>query len=218
MKRLALTILFVGNSLTYFNEMPWMFEQVAKSKGVTLRAHFAGFSGRTLRQQYGDARVRSAIADGHYDVVVLQPQSGELFRAEEETTRYARLLDREIRASGARTMVFETWARPPLTAAQYAERYAALARDLKAPLAPVGSAWARLQARGYVLGDETGHPNITGSYLAACVFFKAITGRSPAGATHTFDVHFQIPEAYRWSLEHDRIDAATAEAIQRAAE
>ena len=216
MKKLAIAVLLVGNSLTYFNEMPWMLEQIAKSKGVELRAEFAGFSGRTLKQQWRDPRVMTAIAEGGFDYVVVQPQSGEIVRDAEETPRYARLLDREIRKSGARTILFETWAMPPRKQSEYTARYAKIARDLHATLAPIGTTAAQLQSRGYTLIDESGHPHLAGSYLEACMIFKLVTGRSPAGATHTFDVKFDIPEFYRRYLETERIDAATAEAIQRA--
>lgn len=218
MKTLALAVLFVGNSLTYYNEMPWMLEQVAKSKGVTLRAKFVGFSGRTLRQQWEDPRVRQEIAEGHYDFVVLQPQGSEIDRATENTGRYARLLHEEVRKAGARTILFETWSRPPRRQSDYTARFTRVARDLGVTLAPVGTIAARLQAKGYVIVDEVAHPHLAGSYLEACVFFKLVTGRSPVGATHTFDVHFEIPEAYRRYLEEERLDAATAEAIQRAVE
>ena len=75
-----------------------------------------------------------------------------------------------------------------------------------------------LESRGIELFDGSGsHPNLAGSYLEACVFYATLTGNSPIGATHTFDMHFDIPEAYRQSLEREKLDARTAEAIQRAA-
>lgn len=47
-------LLFIGNSLTYFNEMPWLTVQVAMSLNVApkLRADFSGDGGMTLRQQW----------------------------------------------------------------------------------------------------------------------------------------------------------------------
>jgi hypothetical protein len=37
------------------------------------------------------------------------------------------------------------------------------------------------------------------------------------GLKHTFPVHFDIPEVYRESLEHDTIGATAADLIQRTA-
>lgn len=36
-------------------------------------------------------------------------------------------------------------------------------------------------------------------------------------AVHKFDVHFEIPEFYRYALEHEHIDPSIAAAIQLAA-
>lgn len=217
-----LRVLFVGNSLTYFNEMPWMLEQVAASLQTKpkLRAHFAGRSGETLRQQWNDTRTMKAIREGKYAYIVLQAQSSEIVRTPDETFEYARRLGREIKASGAKTVIFLTWAprtqREPQAA--FTKQYLRLANELHALIAPVGIVWEQVLAKGTELFDASGlHPNLAGSYLIACVFYSVFEGRSPLGATHHFDVHFAIPEFYRYSLEHERLDDATAEAIQRAA-
>lgn len=212
-------VLFLGNSLTYYNEMPWMLEQIAKSKNEPLSAVFVGRSGETLRQHWQETRAIEAIRARTSDFVVLQPQSTEIIRDPDTAARYARLLNEEIRKSGAKTILFLTWAPldQPAPQAEFTRRSAALARDLGAIVAPVGVAWERLQKIGVPLFDGDVHPNVAGSYLEACVFFAIVTGKNPAGATYTFDVHFDIPEFYRRSLEQDRIDAATAAAIQRAA-
>ena len=51
-------------------------------------------------------------------------------------------------------------------------------------MAPVGVAWARAHALAPSLqlwgGDDT-HPSTAGTYLAACVFYEALTHRSPIG-------------------------------------
>ena len=166
-----LRVLFVGNSLTYFNEMPWLAEEVAKSLGVkpVLRTDFSGRSGATLRQQWQRARAVRAIREGRYAYVVLQPQSTEILRPEEETFRYAKMLDEEIKRSGAKTILFLTWA--PLTAkheqAAYNREFAKLGKALDAEVAPVGIAWDALRKQGIELFDGSGlHANLAGSYSA----------------------------------------------------
>jgi hypothetical protein len=210
-------VLYIGNSLTYFNEMPWMTEEVARSLGKPLRAIFAGASGRNLRQQWEDPKVLQTMRDSHADFVVLQPQSSEILRDFDSVRRYARLLAAEARKNGAKPVVFMTWAVEGMSQQEITRRYILLARELRAPIAPVGLAWENLQKRGINLFWDGTHPNVAGSYLAACVFYAVVTGESPAGATHTFDVKFTIPEFYRRSLETERIDTATAEEIQRVA-
>jgi hypothetical protein len=70
-----LRVLFVGNSLTYWNEMPSVFEWVAESRGRRPRTRFSGGSGMSLRQHWEQGRAHKAIAEGPWDFVVLQAQS-----------------------------------------------------------------------------------------------------------------------------------------------
>ena len=216
----ATRVLFIGNSLTFWNEMPWMTRRVAGSLGTKLVTEFSGASGATLRQQWERGRALHAIKEQHWDFVVLQAQSSEMSARPEETMKYARLFDREIDRVEAKTVIFATWKTDELRISQAAltARYISLAQELDAALAPVGRAWEELRREGIDLFDPGGlHPNLKGSYLTACVFYATFYGKSPEGATHTFETKFDIPESYRHDLEYDRVDAATAEAIQRAA-
>ncbi len=209
----AVRVLFIGNSLTFWNEMPWMTRRVAGSLGSKLVTQFSGASGATLRQHWERGRALRAIKERHWDFVVLQAQSSEMSTRPEETMEYARLFDREIDRVGAKTVIFETWR---IVNADLTARYVAL--ELDAALAPIGSAWEELRSKGIDLFDPGGvHPNLKGSYLSACIFYATFWGKSPEGATHSFETKFDIPESYRHDLEYDRIDAATAEQIQRAA-
>ena len=116
------------------------------------------------------------------------------------TYPFARDLQDKITRDGARTILFMTWGyrlgdrhnRPNDTFLSMQERlargYAQLASELPASVAPAGLAWAEaLRARpGLDLWDSDGrHPNEAGSYLAACVFYKALTGRDPSRSAFT---------------------------------
>lgn len=212
-------VLFIGNSLTYYNEMPWMLNQLAASRGIHLKAEFEGVGGADLRQQWNRARTLQRLREGHWDWVVLQDQSSAPFYEPDELPEYARKFDAEIRAHGAKTMLFLTWAhlRSPETQGRITRLYERTGATLHVAVAPVGIVWSQLRPRMQLFDGSEMHPNVTGTYLIACVFFALLTGQSPVGLPHRFDVHYGIPEAYRQSLEHDRIDAVNAEEIQRAA-
>ncbi len=69
--------------------------------------------------------------------------------------------------------------------------YASIGTELGAAISPVGLAWARVRTERtnlnlYIPDDAFGdrHPNSYGSYLAACVFYSAVFGRSPEGSTY----------------------------------
>ena len=210
-------VLFIGNSLTYFNEMPWLTEEVARSLRVkpALRTDFSGRSGATLRQHWQRGRAVQALREVRYDYVVLQPQGTEIMRPEAETFRYAKLLDEEIRRSGAKTLLFLNWSTASHKQADYNRQFARLAAELKAPVAPVGIVWESLRREGVKL-DDGHHPNVVGSYVNACVFVAAIYGRSTNNAVYNFDVDFDERQFHRQSLENDTIDGVTAARIHRA--
>lgn len=59
-----------------------------------------------------------------------------------------------------------------------------MSTELKSQIAPVGNAWeAALKAdKKLVLHtSDKKHPTATGTYLAACVFYATIYGKSPEG-------------------------------------
>ncbi|MFM2082962.1 MAG: hypothetical protein RL380_1653, partial [Verrucomicrobiota bacterium] len=69
--------------------------------------------------------------------------------------------------------------------------YSMIGTELGAAISPVGLAWARVRTEQpslnlYILDDGLNdrHPNSYGAYLAACVFYSAIFGRSPEGSTY----------------------------------
>jgi hypothetical protein len=71
------------------------------------------------------------------------------------------------------------------------EGYALAANDFSEAISPIGLAWARVRNERpdldlYILDDSYGdrHPNSYGAYLAACVFYASLFGRSPEGCTY----------------------------------
>ena len=214
----AIRVLFVGNSLTYWNEMPWMVEQISANGTPKLSTAFAGGSGMSLRQQWQSAKTLRTIREHPWDYVVLQGQSSEAERNQAEFSRYGSLLDAEIKKRGAKTVFFLTWANRGRPQGPVTERYRFLAKSRGALVAPVGVAWQELEKQGLDLYDGSGvHPNLGGTYLSACVFYALFTGKSPVGLPHEFDVDFEIDEFYRRGLESEKISARDALAIQRAA-
>ena len=61
----SLRVLFIGNSLTFWNELPWMTRRVASSVGAqpSLVTVFNGQSGVTLRQHWERGRALRTIRD-----------------------------------------------------------------------------------------------------------------------------------------------------------
>jgi hypothetical protein len=214
----AIHVLFLGNSLTYWNEMPWMLEKISSGSPAHIAAEFVGGSGKSLRQHWERGAALRAIRRRRWNFVVLQGQSTEADENPAEFLAFGRRLDAEIRRNGAKTVLFLTWPNRGKSPEGIVDAYRSLARATGAVVAPVGLAWQGLALRGRDLYDASGvHSNLAGSYLTACVLYARLTGRSPIGLPHRFDVHFEIPEFYRIDLERESLSDPEAREIQSAA-
>lgn len=215
----ATHVLFVGNSLTYFNEMPWMVSVLAKSRGLDVRAHFVGRSGATLEDLWREKEALFRIREKRWDYVVIQDQSLAPILRLKELSEYARRFRDVIVETGARPLLFLTWAHSDQwhLQQQYDQTYLALGESLHMTVAPVGVAWERVKRRSpdvQLHDGSTMHPTLAGTYLTACVFFAVISGDSPVGLPYVFDLPFTTHEFYRESLMNDRLDETTARFLQ----
>jgi hypothetical protein len=192
-------VLFVGNSQTFFNDMPTMVEQLAEGDRGAPRIFAVQYApgGWQLELAARDKRLRELIASEAWDVVVLQEQSWIASAPRYRTAHTfpaATALKRMADARGARTLLFMTWGyrygsrsdRPgddySAMQARVAAGYRELGARLDAEVAPAGLAWERAYGEGLDLWTPEGrHPSRAGSYLAACVLYGRISGRDPRG-------------------------------------
>src|SRR5437868_5893688 len=123
---------------------------------------------------------------GGWDAVILQEQSTRPIFAPAAMRAAARQFQPEIERARAKTILYLTWARRDRAHQQAAldAAYYGIARQIGAQVAPAGPAWQRaLRDRPDLVlhQDDNSHPAPAGTYLAACVFFAALFGRSPVG-------------------------------------
>lgn len=187
----ALDVLFVGNSFTARNDVPGLIAQLAAARGKTLGHRLFSAGGASLRMHWNRGEVQEWLATcpWGYDYVVLQEQSTLPVKNAGRMRENVRLFDEAIKAAGAKTALYMTWARrhEPENQQVIADAYTSIGEELGATVVPVGLAWERFLAehKTPVLHDADGsHPTLAGSYLAACVFYSTLFGESPAGTDH----------------------------------
>lgn len=187
----------MGNSFTGRNGLPGMVAGLAGERGVEVEHRLISAGGASLRQHLNAGTALEAIADGRYDVVVLQEQSTLPGKNAARMHEGVREFQAAIEAAGARTALYLTWARRNAPEGQKAitTAYATIAAEVGATLIPVGMVWERFLATNDSpeLHDQDGsHPSPAGSYLAACVFLIALLGEDPVGidlAVKGLDAH-----------------------------
>lgn len=212
-------ILFIGNSLTYFNGLPYMLRSLADSAGlgapVVDDVTAPDFS---LEDHWNDGRAARAIREGCWDYVVLQQGPSSQPESRELLLEYAGRFAALAQARGGRAALFSVW---PSSArrgdfARAIESYALAAEATDGVLFPAATAWLRAWERdpGLDLYADGLHPTREGSYLAALVMAGRLYGAAPVGMPAAVDVR-----APGWgSAQHVRIDAQTAATLQQAAQ
>src|SRR5262245_12276991 len=174
-----LKVLFIGNSFTARNDLTGLVARLAEARGKSLQHHLISAGGASLRTHWNAGEARKAIREGQYDYVVLQEQSTLPVKNARRMHENVRLFDEAIKATGARTALYMTWARLSAPESQQAitDAYADIGRELCATIVPVGLAWQRILGKHDqpVLHDkDQSHPTLAGSYLAACVFLAVL--------------------------------------------
>ena len=176
-------ILFIGNSLTYSNDLPAMVCAMARSAGRQVTCESVAKPDYGLEEHWNDREARQAIAR-RWDVVVLQQGPSSLPESRRLLIDYTRRFDAEISKAGARTALFMVW---PSRARRgdfpgVSQSYTAAAKDVKGLLLPAGDAWRAAWAvdSGFPLYSPDGfHPSPMGTYLSALVIYEQIFAEPP---------------------------------------
>jgi len=186
----TLRVLFVGNSLTFANNVPAMVEALGRANGDTIECVAVALPDFSLEDHWNHGDAARAIARGGWSVVVLQQGPSALPESRVLLNEYVRKFDQRIRAAGSKTAMFMVW---PSSQRQFdfggvSQSYAGAAKLVGGILIPVGDAWRaawRRDAKLQFYGPDGFHPTPLGSYLAALVIYRQITGRSVAGLAPT---------------------------------
>jgi hypothetical protein len=195
------SILFIGNSYTFVNDLPTTFASLAKSGNHRVETGMAAQPGWMLSDHLSSSETFNQINSQKWNFVVLQEQSQVPASLQVRTTQMypaARALVSKIREIGAVPILFITWAHrdgwpennmPTYESMQYQINggYLTLGQELKAQMAPVGYAWLKMRQQTPKLNlwqQDGSHPNEKGTYLAACVFYAVIYRQSPEGLTY----------------------------------
>ncbi len=183
----TLRVLFVGNSYTYFENLPQTVSVLAEKTGTVLVTEKITIGGAKLSEHWRGARgltTQAKIRNGDYDIVVLQEWSLGTVSERDSAVIYLGLFSKLTRETGAKPYYYLTWAREKVPQQQEAisRVYRETAALHKATVVPAGEAWAAARALRpdfKLYFPDGSHPSDLGTYLTACVFVATITGELP---------------------------------------
>ena len=173
-----LRILFIGNSHTYYNDLPHLVQQRAKEEGydcpVTMLAHPCWF----LAQHVEDPEAKFNIMYGNYDYVILQ-EHAHPFGPAEKFRDAVIALSEWIREAGSVPVIYECWAEKakPENQEYMNEVHREIAGEINALLAPVGEKWRRHQEsfpEVEMYNADGEHASKEGSGFAAGIIWETI--------------------------------------------
>ncbi|HVG22451.1 MAG TPA: hypothetical protein VNI02_25655, partial [Blastocatellia bacterium] len=139
-----LRVLFVGNSLTYANDLPGIVQALAESAGKgRLVYEMVAFPNYSLEDHWKSGDARRAIAAARWNFVVLQQGPSALAESRALLVEYARRFAGEIRSRGAEPALYMVW--PSQSRLKdfdgVRDSYARAAEEVDGTLLPAGEAW-----------------------------------------------------------------------------
>ena len=190
-------VLFIGNSYTYYNDMPKIFEAIAKEQGADVEVFSVTKGGYTLEQlsdvndEHGK-RADELLKKESFDLVFLQEQSHRPISAPDLFIQGAKALASKTKANGASVILYQTWGRnkgnPDLEkfgkdtrdmAEKLAVSYENAAKELGCGISRVGYAFLRVfenHPEIEIYAPDGSHSNVAGSYLAALCHYNTAYG------------------------------------------
>lgn len=176
-------VLFIGNSLTYTNDLPRTVASLAQSAGDTVRVLSVALPNfAVIDHALGKSNAVAVIRSQPWDFVVLQQGPTTVGLNRDTLIIATKLLDPDVRAAGGRIAQFMTWPQSDRTNLFDAVRETSqlAAESVNGVFIPAGEAWnAALKTNPQIAlyGADGYHPGALGTYLAALVVFERVTGR-----------------------------------------
>jgi hypothetical protein len=197
-------VLFVGNSLVYYHNMPAMLTALARSTGgPPIEVGMVVDGGASLRDHWNNGKALAAIRAAKWNFVVLVDQStfGRAFLVNgkyrvgsaDELFESAPLFAKEIKAGGAAVVLLDHWkdrGAPERDQSAIDHAYMKVGREIGALVVPAGAAFTAFQLAHPSLSlfdPDDHHPSALGSYLLASVVYSAILHHPPLGGASVIE-------------------------------
>lgn len=184
----------VGNSFTFYYNLPMTIQQFAVSKGLNWEVHQSTASGATLKQHWNNEKglkTRKLVKRKKYDHIIFQEHSVYPIQLIDTTQKYLNKIV-DLTWERNKKYLYATWVYPnilrekvPPSSSKVIENALRIIKPTSdTSILPVGRAFDLFQARfpnQTLFTSDNKHPNPIGSYLAACVIFSQISGLSSKG-------------------------------------
>lgn len=205
--------LFIGNSYTYYNDMPKLVNSIANSVQDTLITSQSTIGGYFLDQHFTNVDTRALLSSKVYDFVVLQEQSVRPALDSATTAykffQYSQKLDSvaKVFSPNSQTIYYMTWGRkygdatncptnPNVCTYEKMDsmlrvRYRMAQAETGSLISPIGA------VRNYLIKNfpeielydpDNSHPSAAGSFVSAMTFYTTIFQKDPTATSYDFTI------------------------------
>lgn len=174
-----INVLFLGNSLTYYNNLPELVKQIAACDSVDMSYRSISLPNYALVDHWNDGKAQQEIKSGKYNYVVVQQGPSSQLEGRTYLLEYGLKFDELCDQNNARMVVYMVWP-AKARASDFSgvfNSYKLLADSAKAIFCPAGKGWLKVWENypDFTLYSEDDfHPEYRGSLLAALMLYGSI--------------------------------------------
>lgn len=208
--RAVIHVLFVGNSLTYFNDLPALVSEIARLDGVTIESKEIVLPNFSLEDHLANPSIPQALSDRHFDYLVAQQGPSASRESQASLKKSAMDIAKLCRSRNTKFGLYMVW--PEMARDAYRDdciaSYTNAAKESGALLFPAGVAWKYVLEKDPkfpLYGPDQFHPGIHGSVLAAMVIYAKLNNKT--------DLDFL--KGSRWKeISDDQLDVMKSAALR----
>lgn len=172
-------ILFVGNSLTYTNNLPKLVAHEIQSKELSVKTSVLALANYALEDHWNDGKLQQLIESEDYDFIVVQQGPSSQADGREMLMSYGKKISALCAQHKCRLVFFMVW--PAIGNFQnfdgVIQNYADAAKETNSILCQVGKYWKEYieKTNDYsYYGPDGFHPSLKGSTEAARIISSVI--------------------------------------------
>lgn len=212
----SVRVLFIGNSLTYTNDLPGMLTALARQAGNTaLVTHSVAFPNFSIEDHWYEGTAKGLLHSRSWEFVVFQQGPSSLPENQVYLATWVANFDSLVRGAGAEPVLYMVW--PSEARAvdfpQVLVSYRNAAHQVGGIFAPAGDGWTaawETDPAAPLYGPDRFHPSVAGTYVAALVLLGRLAGVDPVTLPAT------IPGASGYTNQQIRaFQLAARAALQR---
>jgi len=176
-------VLFVGNSLTYVNDLPGTVAALGSLSGDTIRvAASVGANLALVDHLNGASDAVAVIAQGGWNFVVLQQGPSTVPINRDSLILWTQWFDPYIKKVNAKPALLMIWPSSDRYAYfdEVRKSYQQAAQAVNGVFIPAGAGWLQAWAADPALalyGSDGYHPSVLGTYVVALVVYERVTGK-----------------------------------------